>query len=222
MIVTYTKPGLAHVSQGVPCQDEVFFLETKDLIILTLADGVSQCRNSRQGAQTACIAGAEYLGQFYSSLTQCPEEKLSFLLLDQVDFCLRELALRLDCAPESLSSTLMACCVRKDTRACLVFSLGDGAAYLLNDRGPELILAPRHLPGGGTATTMTRGAHRAAALWRGTLPPDGHIFLCSDGACQALNQDEGAVNSLILGEFEDLRLRLEDLPIRDDASFIAV
>lgn len=224
MITTYTKTGEAHAVSGDACQDAVYHLQTGDLTILALADGVSACANSRIGAQTACRAGAEYVARFHDTFAGCDEKKLAYLIGDQVRYALEQQAAELGCAPESLASTLMLCCVHHSTRETLLYCLGDGGVFAVEDGGAVRLMGPVRMPG-GPANTMTRNGYRAARIRRIPLPGDTGVLLCSDGLLKALAGAERcppAAEALERGDLQALGELLEHHSFSDDISFISI
>lgn len=223
MIFSYTKTGAGHLESGTPCQDAVYTAETAKLIFIALADGVSACENSHIGARTACRTAAQYVTGYASALAGCDDQKLAFLILEQVVFALEEQAAALGCAPESLSSTLSFCCVSKDSRFAVVFRLGDGGIYAITPEETEMLLRPAVCPGGAPASTMTRNAYKAAQIRRLDLPGDTRVLLCSDGVLKALADPAlgPELKQCLSGQnFQGMKALLDQADTADDCSFI--
>ena len=223
MIVTYTKTGTRHQSLGQNCQDAVFYRDTPDLTFLALADGVSACENSRIGAELACRTAAEYVIDYASTFHNCDETKIAYLILDQVRYELENKAREMDWEPETLASTLSFCCIRKSTREVLVFHLGDGGIYTMQERGLSMLLPPDGRPM-GPANTITRNNHRAAQVRSFSLPNSARFFLCSDGVVKLLRshpEKDTMVAALESGDYKTLGAILDRIDSSDDCGFIA-
>lgn len=223
MTHSYVKTGALHMQANTPCQDAVFFSETPKLLLIALADGVSECENSHIGAVLACKTAAEYVLEYASTLNEFDDQKVAYLILDQVVFALEEKAAELGCSPESLSSTLCFCCVNRQSRNMVAFSLGDGGVFTIQNGQAELLLAPRQTALGGTAGTMTRDAYRAVQIRRCALPAGTQVLLCSDGMLKVLDEpahSDAVRGAMACGNFEGLKTLLERAHTNDDCSFI--
>jgi serine/threonine protein phosphatase PrpC len=222
MTNAYTKTGAMHTRQEIPCQDAVYAAENANMKIIVQADGVSACENSHIGAAEACKAAAEYVLRYGAVLSDCNDEKLACLILEEVVYALEEKAKALGVRAESLSSTLSFCCVHKRNRHCLVFRLGDGGVYLLEDGKADHFLSPDR---GHTVSTMTRGAYRAARIRRADLPGQAQILLCSDGVTAAMDDAEqgSAIRACMASrDFEGLKRLLDRSSTPDDCCFIVL
>lgn len=222
MITAYTKTGSRHQEANIPCQDAVYHIQTENLTVLALADGVSACPLSHIGAEVACRAAAEYVAEFAGSLSQCSEQKLAYLILDQVRFCLEEKAREIGCKPQDLSSTLTLCCIPNATRNALLFQLGDGGVFAL-EGGEVTSLFPLHRTPGGPVSTMTSGAHRAARIRRIPLPGMAQVLLCSDGLLKAFasqREEKPISGALERGDLNRMTQLLDTGSFADDVSFI--
>lgn len=223
MITAYTKTGSAHARDGIPCQDAVYFAENPKMLFIALADGVSECPNSHIGAQVACRAAGDYLLEYAQSLAAFSDQKLAYLILEQVVFALEEKAAELGCAPESLSSTLSFCCVNRKSRSMIAFHLGDGAVYTLEQENAALLIPPARDGLGGTVSTLTRNAYKAVQIRRASLPGQTRVLLCSDGVLKAASAPDCTDDlrqSLSLGDPEGLKAALDQAENFDDCSFI--
>lgn len=222
MNITYTKTGAMHLEKNIPCQDAVYAAQNSRMKIIVLADGVSACENSHIGAAAACKAAADYVLEYACALSGCDGQKLAFLILEQVVFVLEEQAKELGVRPETLSSTLSFCCISKQTRNCILFHLGDGGVYLLEDGGAELLLPPS---AGRTPSTLTRGAYRAARVRRVDLPGQAQVLLCSDGVTKAMNDPdcgEALRRAMASRDFEGMKRLLDQAHTPDDCCFITI
>lgn len=222
MNITYTKTGAMHLEGGIPCQDVVYAGENTRYKIIVLADGVSACENSHIGAAVACQAAADYLLEFGASLSQCDDQKIACLVLEQVVFALEEKAAELGVRPESMSSTLSFCWISKSDRSCIVFHLGDGGVYLLEEQRAEPLTRSC---GSRTVSTMTRGASRAVRMRRMDLPGQAQVLLCSDGVSRAMaDPDLGSRlhSAMLCRDFGGMMRLLDQAHTPDDCCFIVI
>lgn len=219
---TYFRTGLRHLASGIGCQDAIYSREEGDLRFFAIADGASACENSRLGAETACRAAADYYLRYHATLDDCSDEKIAWLILDQVRFSLEELAAEKKIPAGSLSSTLTFCCVNTQTLEMLAFQLGDGAVYLADRCAAHQSVAPcccRTAP----PLTMTRNAYKAVQIRRFSLTPGTQILLCTDGLLKLLSGSRGEEIRLCLDQrnWDGLCDILDEAESQDDCSFIA-
>ena len=219
---TYFRTGLRHLASGCECQDSVHFREEGAFQFFAIADGASACENSRLGAETACHAAADYYLRYQATLEGCSDEKIAWLILDQVRFSLEELASEQNIPAGSLSSTLTFCCVNTQTLEMLAFQLGDGAVYLADRCGAHQAVAPccsRSAP----PLTMTRNAYKAAQIRRFSLTPGTELLLCTDGLLKLLSGPRGEDIQRCLDNrsWDGLCALLDEAESQDDCSFIA-
>lgn len=220
-MLTYFRTGLRHLASGTECQDTVYTREAGTLRFYAIADGASSCENSRLGAETACRAAADYYLRYHATLDDCSDEKIAYLILDQVRFSLEELAREKNIAPGSLSSTLTFCCVDTQTLEMLAFQLGDGAVYLADRNTTHQSMAPcccRTAP----PLTLTRNAYKAAQIRRFSLTPGAQILLCTDGLLKLLSGPRGEDIRACLDrrDWDGLCDILDEAESQDDCSLL--
>lgn len=220
-MITYAKTGTHHLNAGTACQDAVYFRDTPEFRFFAVADGASACENSALGAAVACRAAADYFLAYGNTLAECSDEKMAYLILDQVRFALEETAREHDIAPETMSSTLTFCCLKRQNMELLVFHLGDGAVYLLDGSTAEQVVKPfrcRNAP----PLTMTVNAYKTVQIRRLSPAPQTRIFLCTDGLLKLMDTPEGKSVPELLAcrDFEGLSELLDETRSFDDCSFL--
>lgn len=221
-MITYAKTGEYHLDRGMSFQDAFHFRETDEYRFFAIADGASSCENSQLGAQTACRAAADYYLTYAGTLGDCSDEKIAYLILDQVRDVLESLAGEQDIPADSLSSTLTFCCVDRRSLEMTVFHLGDGAVYLLDGDAQEQVLTPyrsRNAP----PLTMTVNAYKTAQIRRISLSPETRVLMCTDGLLKLLDGSDGESIRAHLArqDFDGLCDTLDGISSFDDCSFVA-
>ncbi len=214
-IISYTRTGAAHRLSGVENQDACLSVKTDRFLFAAVADGVSACKNSKEGAVAACSLAADICETETDYLFSLSEKKLAGVLLGYIRDSLARLAAEKGEEAASYASTLSFLCTDRETDRALLFSLGDGMVRCLGrDGGAVLPVCPPPSQGGPCCATMTAHAEeqtRVAFLPAGTL---SDVFLCSDGVWKTLGADSWELPP------EELCRRLEEADPADDCTFM--
>ena len=217
MIRQYTKPGRMHQCTGIDNQDFSAFLENDHYFFAAIADGATACRHSAQGAQIACRTALDYAQAHMVHLWQFSQEKIAYLLLEQIRTALTRHANALGHRPEDYASTLSLCCYQKSQGKLLLFQLGDSPIlYLPQGSGAGISLMPTFHPG-GCPLTMTRDGYKAARVLQLSSLEAGRLLLCTDGIPTVCTQQ-----TLCTLDPQALSGLLDAAENQDDCSFISV
>lgn len=225
-VTEYSRTGDTHIDSNTECQDVTFVSENSRFTVAVLADGVSSCENSRQGAQVACEAVAGLLLQLGELIYSYSKTKISFLMLEEVKCCLRKEAEKSNSSIESYSSTLSFCCIDKLDGKVMVFNLGDSAAIITTKKGEELTVESSRDELG--AFTTTKDAYRKASVnFYDMADIDIHkIFLCSDGVLRNILIDsfvsEAFRRGLASDDYSGIDAIIESGFKHDDRSYLSM
>lgn len=178
----YQKTGNYHITNGLPNQDFVWEAENEIIKAVIIADGVSTCKNSLKGAETACKAIAEILLDDAEYIFASDKEKTAGLI---VAYIYKKLLIEANAQNEnveSFSSTLSFVCFNKVTRNVLTFVLGDSLIYGVGKDSFRLIGSPVFFEGNGTFTTTTQGVESCVDINIFSEDDFSRFILCTDGA----------------------------------------
>lgn len=223
MIYQFSTVGNYHRKEGVDNQDAFAVAENGQYSAAALADGVSTCPRSREGAQAACDTAVSLLYGKPEFFLSGSREATARVMLDSIMSKLQSLAS--DGDPVPLSSTLAFVLLDKVARRALLFQLGDGlVAGNRNGRWVSLIQPDSSMD--GTCVTTTAGASRRcravcidAANW-------DSFMLMTDGAWRTFSR-HGRVMPAVAeaygrGEYAFLAHALQNNPAEDDRSFLII
>ena len=222
----YSKTGDAHKRNNQQCQDITFTKENARFTVAALADGVSSCENSREGAKVACETVAEFLLQLGELLYSYSETKISFLVVEEVKCCLKKLAEKAGNSIESYASTLSFCCVDKTEGKVIVFNLGDSAAIVTTDAGENLTI--ESCDDTAQVFTTSHNAYKKASVKfydMADIDID-KIFLCSDGVLKNIIANSYVSESfkkiLASSDYGSIEKLIESGGRYDDRSYLSM
>ena len=224
-ITTLSRLGAYHRENGGENQDALCFRSGRRRLTITLADGVSACREAKTGAKIASEALAalfEKKGEVFLSFT--PEDAAN-LALSHVLYELRQQAGAAGKPTEDYSSTLAGVLFDRKTRQLLYFSLGDSLILATGGGKCRILAAPADSTHGCCVTT-TQDAAAAVRVGREDGAFLDHVMLCSDGAWHLMLEKDRfhpeVAELLAAGDYDALKTWLAARDGFDDCSFIAV
>lgn len=225
MIEIYRGIGKRHWKAGQENQDAVAFREKGPVSVIALADGVSACKWSGQGAVCCADAAASLLLQKGNILLDADQKESADFITSHVVYRQRLLA-RSQKHPETeYASTLAA--VFCDRRAQKLFycSLGDSLILTVRQGECQIPLLPPD-SSEGCCVTMTEHAERGMRTGVMDLSGMEAVFLFSDGAWTFLFEEgnlKADVRTMIGNRwYGDLRDYLKSQNGQDDCSFISI
>lgn len=186
-VFMYSEAGEWHRSQSLPNQDAVFVGRSETAEFYAVADGVSQCRNSKEGAEIACRAAAEILLDETAYIFGCRGKKAARIIVAYIKRRIRMLAAERGESPGSFSSTLCFVCRNRQTREVMTLVLGDSRIYAIYPAENDSLMRLSGAEEG--ISTMTIGAEKYTAV--STLPSESAtaFLLCTDGAWRLMKPD---------------------------------
>lgn len=185
MKTTYQKIGKYHLENGLDNQDVVYEAESRTAKIIAIADGVSACCNSKQGAEIACKAICDIMLEETEYIFSSTKEKAVGLLSDYVYKKLSATADKNSQSVSSYSSTLSFVCYNKISGKIMTFVLGDSLIYLISDGNMSLACKPKLFDDSKTYTTTTENVAEVIELNVVIPQNNARYLLATDGAWKA-------------------------------------
>ncbi len=217
--------GSYHKENGTENQDVICHGRNGKFSVITLADGVSACREARKGAETAAREITRLFlekGDYFLDFTA---EETAELSLSHVCWELKKQADIKNEDVEEFSSTLASVLVDRRKKRMLCLNLGD-AIILLSEKGKCRIVAMPSDSRDGCCVTTTEGAASMTDVKHLDLGSAEAVLICSDGAWHLMfrqNRLIPAVYDMIADhEYGELREFLTSKEHFDDCSFISL
>lgn len=214
---SWSLRGSRHRDNNVPNQDAVCLNQTERYEVAAIADGVSTCSASFEGALLAarCVA---------DTLTESGEQAFSAqLLLDAVSDVLHQQSNMTKKPLRDYSSTLAAAVWDKQENKLFYMSLGDSLLLTVSDSKCSVLAAPCDSTY-GIPTTTHRHAFRFTQSK--TLCTDGidSVIILTDGAWKPLfyrtKMLENIQTAIENGNYHLVRAFLENANVSDDATAV--
>lgn len=225
MINIFSNRGTCHAASHTENQDAVCHAENKRYAVISLADGVSSCREAKTGAEIAGSAITNLLFKKGSMFFEFDDRQVSELVLSHILYELRQQAKEEEKEPEAYSSTVSSVLFDKNKQRLLCFNLGD-SIILAAGGGRCRILAMPADSSSGCCVTTTENAHVMAFSRVISTAGMESVMICSDGAWRQMfekNRLKPEVSSLISNhEFDRLEEYLRRQEIFDDHSMISM
>lgn len=105
MIKEYSKIGEYHIANHKKSEDYLLSEDNENMMFLCLADGVSSCENSLQGAKVISNKVKDIVAHI--DLFHFDEEVIKKLVIDELQYSLRQISQNENIDFLSLSSTLL-------------------------------------------------------------------------------------------------------------------
>lgn len=182
MKTTYQQIGKYHLEKGLDNQDTIYEAESKTAKIIVIADGVSSCYNSKQGAEIACKAVSDIMLNETEYVFSSSKEKVAGLLSSYVYKQLSIVAKKDKQPVSSYSSTLSFVCYNKIRGEIMTFVLGDSLIYLILDGNMTLACKPKLIDDSKTYTTTTQNVAEVIEINVFASQNSARYLLATDGA----------------------------------------
>lgn len=159
----YSNVGTRNSNNNLENQDFAFSEELNEFEVISLADGVSTCSKSKEGAEIAAKAVAFYLLKNAEFLLNFKDDEQRKKII--VDYVLKQLTDKANhdgISVDEYSSTLSAVLFDKKTNKAMTFNLGDNLIMALYEDKCHIV----GMPGdnrNGTVVTTTKGASYEAS-----------------------------------------------------------
>ena len=219
LVYSNSKVGRFHRENGLLNQDSIKCLQTEDLVLGVLADGVSAAQNGGEGAAITTETVAKFLLNNGKKLFCLSEEHLKTAVLNEVLSALKEKAVGDDV--EQFASTLVFSLFQKSQNRLMLFTLGDSKIYLLSSDGckpfAENLLKELKF-------TTSKDAFKSAELKIVSAEDIKGVMLCSDGAWRTMYSNGVMLPSLFTAgktfELDAFKEHFEKQDCYDDMSVI--
>ena len=217
----FTKTGTFHMEINTENQDYFLHKSNDQFEIITLADGVSACANSKTGARIACEAVMNVFLECGFMLFDYPFHKISYMVLKEVTNQLKKVSEIKGDEVDSFASTLTFAVFDKKTNRLLTFQLGDSNLYLLSDSGCKSMVNQKKLV---PSFTVYGEADEKAVMNMYTADELNGVLICSDGAWKEFYEhtvfNSTLQEALKSSDFSALQHFLESKECADDCSYI--
>lgn len=206
MIKEYSKIGEYHIANHKKSEDYLLSEDNENMMFLCLADGVSSCENSLQGAKVISNKVKDIVAHI--DLFHFDEEVIKKLVIDELQYSLRQISQNENIDFLSLSSTLLFVYYNKRKNKTLVFSLGDSLSLTVFNKEIEIVSYPvQNFQGIYTVTHHNIKEHTHIHIFDGCLQ---NIYLFSDGAWKEMVEENKIKKSI-----KDILIR-KDYQMLDD------
>lgn len=197
--------------------------ETESGAFYAVADGVSSCENSRQGAEIACRISAKVLLDDIDYYFDAVPEMTVGLILSNIRSRIGRVADEMRREGVSFASTLCFICINKKRKKMMSFVLGDSRIYAVRSGAVRQLNPVRTYDGNVTCTTMTAFAQEEVGFGITDRSPGETYLLCSDGCWRELFfADENARLVMREKDIDKLPAFFDGRKTGDDCSFVAV
>lgn len=217
----YQKTGKYHLEKGLDNQDIVYEAESKTANIIVIADGVSSCYNSKQGAEIACKAVSDIMLNETAYMFSSSRGKVADLLSAYVYKQLSIVAKKDNQPVSSYSSTLSFVCYNKISGKIMTFVLGDSLIYLILDGNITLACKPKLFDDSKTYTTTTQNVAEIIEINVFESQSSARYLLATDGAWKTF-YSSGVLSDEIEQAVREEKIfdYLEEQQCTDDCSIV--
>lgn len=225
MIKELSGMGTHHIEGNGENQDALCHAQNKDFCVISLADGVSTCKEAKSGAEIASRAITNLLLKKGGHFLEFRSEQIADFALSHILFELEKCAENDSENIEEYSSTVASVLVDKKKKRILCFNLGD-SIIMATGKGKCRVLAMPADSSSGCCVTTTKSAASMASVKLFDASSIESIVICSDGAWRQMfdkNKLKPEVFNLIANnEYDGLRDFLVEQNCFDDYSFISL
>lgn len=178
-VEAYSKHGAEKTA--AQNQDFTYSQSTKDIDFVAVADGVSQCELSKEGAEFVCKTAATAVIDEADYLFSIPCEKAAALLVRYFQSQIKQLASENNTDARKYSSTLSFICRHKKLGKIMTFNLGDSCIYTIDSKKSIRQLNISNSFYTATISTMTSGAEAETVVNIYDESEFSSVLLCTDG-----------------------------------------
>lgn len=225
MIKELSEAGIHHLDTNGENQDAVCHGQNKNFFVISLADGVSACKEAKSGAEIASMAITNLLLKKGEHFLEFDNEQIAEFVLSHILFELKQHAKGESKALDEYSSTVASVLVDKKKNRMLCFNLGD-SIIIATSKGKCHVLSMPADSSSRCCVTTTRGATAMASVKLLDTSLVDSVVICSDGAWRQMfnkNKLKPEVFSLLANsEYDGLRDFLAAQECFDDYSFVSL
>ncbi len=162
-------------------QDFWYTENSEDIDFVAVADGVSMCELSKEGAEFVCRQTARAVIDEADYLFGLPYEKAAGLIVKYIQSQIKKMAEEKKTEAWKYSSTLSFICHHKRLKKIMTFNLGDSCIYTIDAENTVKQLDISRTVCYTTVSTMTQGAERETVVGIYDESEFDSVFLCTDG-----------------------------------------
>ena len=225
MIIELGRMGAYHAMMNGENQDALCHGKNRDLCVITLADGVSECKEAKTGAVIASRSITDLFLKKGHYFLEFEKEQIADFAISHILFELKQYAEEASCSVEEYSSTITSVLVNKRKNKMLCFNVGDSVVLAVCNGKCKTISMPADSSSGCCVTT-TKGVEKKAFVSLCDPGPIDSIVICSDGAWHEMfykNKLRPEVSRMLAeNEYNDLYDYLNIRNCYDDCSFISM
>ncbi|MCR5607870.1 MAG: protein phosphatase 2C domain-containing protein [Lachnospiraceae bacterium] len=221
----FSEIGKHHIETGKENQDALCFDENEKVCVISLADGVSTCSESKKGAEIACATITDFFMKMGEELLGFNEKNIANFIVSRIMYELKKYADENSKNVEDYSSTIASIMIDKRSNKMLCFSLGDSLVGTVKEGNYSVVIPPSDSTDGCYVTT-TRGAADEAKIKVTNVGVTESLFICSDGAWKKMYErnkiNEDICRIIENKDYYSLEKYLKKEDNFDDLSFISV
>ena len=222
---TFSKTGKNHHFNGTENQDVVFINADRHMTFAAVADGVSSCANSRQGAEIACEILFQALKKELDYLFSLNKKSIAFLVINLIRSEIEKRAGQAQEDAFSFASTLSFVCIDKEKNKGMFFSVGNSdIAAVTKERKIESVCRTEAFRTGKCCATLTKHAYDHAVVEFFDPANLNAVFIGSDGAWNVMCKN-GAIDPAVTEYLKEndgssLTAFFSNAENADDCSFV--
>lgn len=224
-ITSFSKKGIYHSQSNTENQDAVCYAEENGACVITLADGVSECSESKRGAETASKALTNLLIDKGSYLLQFEKREIASMTLSHIREELDDHAAHENKTINDYSSTIAGVLFDETKKTLMTLNLGDGMIIAVK-KGCCKILSMPSDSSSGCCVTTTNNAENSTIVNVDNNSDWESVIIFSDGAWKLLferNKLKAEIISMFENQrFDHLKQYMNRQNSFDDSSFIAL
>lgn len=225
MFFELSKTGDFHKQNNIGNQDCLVSGTDKRFSVISLADGVSTCSMSADGAVTAAEAVTELFVEKGDFFLEFDKEKTADRVISHILFRLKKQAQEKGIDVREYSSTIASILYDKWTGKLLVLNLGD-SLILASGNGKCSVLSHPSDSTEGCYVTTTKNAAKTMDVELLSRAGYDSVLICSDGAWRIMfekNKMKHSVKNMIEEQnYVKLKRFMEMQDNADDCSFIVM
>ena len=225
MIKELSQMGIHHALANGENQDALCHGKSKDLCVISLADGVSTCKEAKRGASIASQAITNLFLKKGNHFLEFDDEQIADFAVSHVLRELKQEALNASLPVIDYSSTVASVLVDKRKKRMLCFNLGD-SIILASRNGRCKVLCMPSDSSFGCCVTTTKRAEKRVSIKMCDIGSMESVVICSDGAWREMfvkNRLKPEIARMLSNnEYDELKDFLISQNCFDDYSFISL
>lgn len=225
MIKKFSRAGNHHNNDITKCQDVIEVNDSGMYSVLTVADGVSSCKQARAGAEIASKSVTELLSRNAEFFQELDREKMVDIILKHINFELERAAGKNNENVEEYSSTITSVLYNKTSGKMLLINLGDSLILSTKKDNFQIVSSPYNSVSGCPVTTSRKAKEYIKVSILDSFDSDS-LMICTDGAWRAMfekNKLKSDVKTMVTDmDYDILDEYLCNQNNEDDYSYVAI